>query len=183
MVGYSETADLGQLTRNRDSTQNPPKRRKKSASRSEKLGRGGTDGKLAKPLNVIQRVQIPPDQSRADRSVVSLAIYRATGGCRSVGNKEAGREDQPRNFYRREADVFALAEGSIWQRPLFARSGRLAGVSSPGHAPQGWPRNRRELTISSHTRRTASGNGSGGTCNQGSTRGSTDGCGSSLTTL
>ena len=45
--------------------------------------------KSAKPLIVIQRVQIPPDQSRADRSVVSLAIHRATGGCRSVGNKEA----------------------------------------------------------------------------------------------
>ncbi len=59
------------------------------ASRSEKLGRGGTDGELAKPLIVIQRVQIPPDQSRADRSVVSLAIHRATGGCRSVDNKEA----------------------------------------------------------------------------------------------
>ena len=27
-------------------------------------------------------------------------------------------------------------------------------VGSPGHAPQGWPRNRRELPISSHTRRT-----------------------------
>lgn len=60
-----------------------------SGSRSEKLGGGGTDGELAKPLIVIQRVQIPPDQSRADRSVVSLAIHRATGGCRSVGNKEA----------------------------------------------------------------------------------------------
>jgi hypothetical protein len=60
-----------------------------SGSRSGKLGRGGTDGELAKPLIVIQRVQIPPDQSRADRSVVSLAIHRATGGCRSVGNKEA----------------------------------------------------------------------------------------------
>src|ERR1700676_1464561 len=50
-----------------------------SGSRSEKLGRGGTDDELAKPLIVIQRVQIPPDQSRADRSVVSLAIHRATG--------------------------------------------------------------------------------------------------------
>jgi len=37
--------------------------------------------------------------------------------------------------------------------------------------------------ISSHTRRTASGNGSRGTCNQGSTGGSADGCWSSLTTL
>jgi hypothetical protein len=51
--------------------------------------------------------------------------------------------------HRGEADVFSWAEGSIWQRPLFARSGRLAGVPSPGHAPQGWPRNRRELPISS----------------------------------
>src|SRR5437016_11646963 len=50
-------------------------------SRSEKFGRGGTDDELVKPLIVIQRVQIPPDQSRADRSVVSLAIHRATGGC------------------------------------------------------------------------------------------------------
>src|SRR5215467_10388262 len=63
-----------------------------SVSRSEKLGRGGTD-RLAKPLIVIQRVQIPPDQSRAGRSVVSLAIHRVTGGCRSVDNKEVGRED------------------------------------------------------------------------------------------
>src|SRR5215472_9085867 len=31
-----------------------------------------------------------------------------------------------------------------------ARSGRLAGVPSPRHAPQGWPRNRRELPILSH---------------------------------
>ena len=52
-----------------------------SLSRSEKLGRGGTEDETAKPLIVIQRVQIPPDQSRADRSVVSLAIHRATGGC------------------------------------------------------------------------------------------------------
>jgi hypothetical protein len=56
---------------------------------------------------------------------------------------------QPRNVCSGEADVFSLAEGSIWQRPLFARSGRLAGVASPGHAPQGWPRNRRELPVSS----------------------------------
>jgi len=63
-----------------------------SVSRSEKLGRGGTD-RLAKPLIVIQRVQIPPDQSRAGRSVVSLAIHRVTGGCRPVDNKVVGRED------------------------------------------------------------------------------------------
>ena len=65
---------------------------------SEKPGRGGTD-RSAKPLSVIQRVGIPPDQSRADGSVVSLAIHRATGGCRSVDNKVAGREDSnPKSF-------------------------------------------------------------------------------------
>jgi hypothetical protein len=64
-----------------------------------KLGRGGAEVELAKPLNVIQRVQVPPDQSRADRSVVSLAIHQATGGCRSVGNKEAGREDSAPKSY------------------------------------------------------------------------------------
>jgi hypothetical protein len=36
---------------------------------------------LGKPLNAIQWVQVPPDQSRADRSVASLAIHRVTGGC------------------------------------------------------------------------------------------------------
>ena len=50
-------------------------------SRSGKLGRGGTNDELVKPLIVIQRVQIPPDQSRADKSEASLAIHRATGGC------------------------------------------------------------------------------------------------------
>src|SRR5215469_14578466 len=46
-----------------------------------KLGGGGTKDELAKPLIAVQRVQLPPDQSRADRSVVSVAIHRATGGC------------------------------------------------------------------------------------------------------
>ena len=39
--------------------------------------------------------------------------------------------------YHCEADVFGSAEGSIWHRPLFARSGRLAGVASPGHVFKG----------------------------------------------
>jgi len=46
-----------------------------------KLGRGGTDDELGKPLNAVQRVQFPRGQSRANRPVVSLAIHRATGGC------------------------------------------------------------------------------------------------------
>src|SRR5262249_28811960 len=69
---------------------NPPllaeTRRTNGASRSEKLGRGGTDSGISETsychLIVIQRVQIPPVQSRADRSVVSLATPRATGGAK-----------------------------------------------------------------------------------------------------
>src|SRR6202034_4336061 len=41
---------------------------------------------LGKPLNAIQWVQVPPDQSRADRSVASLAIHRVTGGCEALSS-------------------------------------------------------------------------------------------------
>src|SRR5215469_13200565 len=53
-----------------------------------KLGRGGTKDELAKPLIAVQRVQLPPDQSRADRSVVSVAIHRATGGCEAYTTRK-----------------------------------------------------------------------------------------------
>src|SRR6516225_7153290 len=99
---------------------------------------------------------------------------------RSVDNKEAGREDQPRNRSSLRGRRLQSSGRQYPAATAIARSGRLAGVPSPGHAPQGWPRNRRELPISSHTRRTASGNGSGGTCNQGSTGGSADGSGAVL---
>ena len=47
----------------------------------QKLGGGGTKNELGKPLIAIQQVKVLPDQSRADRSVASLAIHWATGGC------------------------------------------------------------------------------------------------------
>jgi hypothetical protein len=46
-----------------------------------KLGGGGTEDELAKPLIAVQQVKALPDQSRADRSVASLAIHWVTGGC------------------------------------------------------------------------------------------------------
>jgi hypothetical protein len=48
---------------------------------------------MVKPLKGIQRVKVPPDECVAGTSVASVAIHRATGGCRSVHSKEAGRED------------------------------------------------------------------------------------------
>jgi len=62
-------------------------------------------------------------------------------------------------LYRSDANVFSLADGSIRQRPLLRGRAGIGGVPSPGQAPQGWPRNLRELPISSHTRRAASGLG------------------------
>jgi hypothetical protein len=54
---------------------------------------------------------------------------------RSVDSKEAGREDSaPKSLYRCDADAFSLAEGSIWQRPLWRGRAGVAGVPSPGHA-------------------------------------------------
>ena len=81
---------------------------------------------------------------------------------------------QPRNHVLSRGQRVCASGRQYLAATVNARSRRLAGVSSPGHAPQGWPRNRRELPISSHTRRTTSGNGSRGRCNQGSTGGSTD---------
>jgi hypothetical protein len=79
-------------------------------------------------------VQVPPDQSRADRSAASVAIHRATGGCRSVHSEETGREDSaPKSVHRSDADVFSLAEGSIRQRPRSRGRAGIGGVPSPGH--------------------------------------------------
>ena len=80
----------------------------------------------------------------------------------------------PEIVHRCEADVVQPAEGSIWPRPLFARSGRLAGVPSPGHAPQGWsqePKRAPDLLLSR-----------GGTPLQGLTGGVADGSGAVVET-
>jgi hypothetical protein len=45
-----------------------------------KSGGGGSDGESVKPLVSTERVQVPPDQSVAGRSVTSVAVRRATGG-------------------------------------------------------------------------------------------------------
>jgi hypothetical protein len=50
-------------------------------SRWEKAGRGGTEDDTVKLLSGIQRVQVPPGQSRAGSPVASVAIHRVTGGC------------------------------------------------------------------------------------------------------
>ena len=66
---------------------------------------------------------------------------------------------QPRNHVSLRGRRVCASGRQYLAATVNARSRRLAGVSSPRHAPQGWPRNRRELPISSHTRRTASSKG------------------------
>src|SRR6516162_10835662 len=69
---------------------------------------------------------------------------------RSVHSKETGREDSAaKSFLRPDADVFSLAEGNIWRRPLGRGRAGIGGVPSPGHVPKRLAGNSRELPISS----------------------------------
>jgi hypothetical protein len=103
-----------------------------------KLGRGGTDDELGKPLNAVQRVQVPRGQSRADRPVASVAIHWVTSGCEAYTARKQAVRIQLRNLnYRCDADAFSPAEGSIWQRPLVRGRAGVAGVPSPGHVSTG----------------------------------------------
>ena len=66
-----------------------------------------------------------------------------------------------------DADVFPEAEGSIRQQPLCEVVLESAVSLAQGMFPKRLAGNPRELPILSHTRRNASGFGSGDTCNQG----------------
>ena len=69
---------------------------------------------------------------------------------RSVHSKETGREDSaPKSFLSPDVDVFSLAEGNIWRRPLWRGRAGIGGVPSPGHVPKRLAGNSRELPISS----------------------------------
>ena len=93
-----------------------------------------------KPLIAIQRVRVLPDQSRADRSVVSLAIHRVTGGCEAYTARKQAVKIQLRNRLSWRCRRHSLqAEGSI--RDDRNREGRtgIAGVASSGHASKEIP--------------------------------------------
>ena len=93
---------------------------------------------MGKPLIAIQRVQIPPDQSRADRLVASVAIHRVTGGCEAYTARKQAVRIQLRNLISlRCRRCWTSVEGSIWQRPLLRGRAGVAGVSSPGHVSKG----------------------------------------------
>ena len=78
-------------------------------------------------------MQIPPDQSRADRSVVSVAIYRVTGGWKRTQQGSRPRGSSSEILHHRHADAVSRAEGSIRQRPVLRGPVGVAGVPSPGH--------------------------------------------------
>jgi len=125
-------------------------------SRSDKLGRGGTDDELGKPLIAIQRVQVPPGQSRADRPVASVAIHRATGGCEACTARKQAVRISSEIFHRCDADAFSPAEGSIRQRPLLRGRAGVAGVPSPGHVSKGIAQEPKRALHLLHTKRNAS---------------------------
>jgi hypothetical protein len=130
-----------------------------SGSRWEKLGRGGTDDELAKPLDPAWRVQIPSDQSRADRSVARVAIHRVTGGCEAYTARKQAVRASTEILSCSDADVFEEAEGSIRQQPLCEVVLESAVSLAQGMFPKRLAGNPRELPILSHTRRNAFGLG------------------------
>ena len=92
---------------------------------------------MVKLLNVIQRVRLPPGQSRADRPVASVATRRVTGGCEAYTARKQAAKISSEIVSHCDADVLVRAEGSIRQRPLMRGRAGIAGVASSGHVPTG----------------------------------------------
>ena len=102
-----------------------------------------------KPLDGIQRVQVPSGQRRADRPVASVAIHRATGGCEAYTARKQAVKIQLRNLILVAMPTpLALRKAVSGPTAMRGRAG-VAGVPSSGHASHGFPRNPRELPISS----------------------------------
>jgi len=79
----------------------------------------------------------PPAKAVAGRPVASVAIRRATGGCRSVHNEDAGREGSaPKTSHRRECRRRRCG-GRQHPDGRYARPAGIAGVPSSGHALKG----------------------------------------------
>jgi hypothetical protein len=118
----------------------------------------GARGNVILTYDKVRAPRLYPDpgQSRADRPVASVAIHRVTGGCEACTARKQAVRISSEIFYRCDADAFSPAEGSIRQRPFLRGRAGVAGVPSRGMFPRGLPRNRRELPISSHTKRNAS---------------------------
>ena len=158
-------------------------------------------GKLRVPVpsakRATQHIRLPNDNDAYKHSYI-LAIPSSLAPLRPY----AGRYAVASRLQRQSCDCgihcSRASDGLLPPRPYLVGCVRWDARSNQAHllvrqslqqlyrftaTVRTWPRNRRELPISPHTRRTTSGNGSRGTCNQGSTGGSTDGCWSSLTTL
>jgi hypothetical protein len=106
-------------------------------------------------------VQIPPDQSRADRLVASVAIHWATGGCEAYTARKQAMRISTEIVSRTDADVFRMAEGNIRQQPLRRGCAEIGGVSSPWHVFKEAGREPKRAPHLLHLRRNASEGGEG----------------------
>jgi len=57
-----------------------------------------------KPLDEIQRVQVPPGQSRAGRPEASVAIHWVTGGCEAYTARKQAVKIQLRYIQEKKGD-------------------------------------------------------------------------------
>ena len=96
-------------------------------------------------------MQIPSDQSRADRSVARVAIHRVTGGCEAYTARKQAVRASTEILSCSDADVFPEAEGSIRQQPLCEVVLESAVSLAQGMFPKRLAGNPRELPILSHT--------------------------------
>jgi len=118
-----------------------------------------------------------------DRSVASVAIHWVTGGCEAYTVRKQAVRVQHRNRFTVPMPTFSKRRKAAFGSNRYCEVVLGSAVSlARGMFPKRLAGNPRELPILSHTRRNAFGFGSGDTCNQGSTEGSTEGWLSSLTT-
>ena len=108
-------------------------------SRWDKRGRGGTENETVKPLDGIQRVEVPHGQSGARRPVASVAVRRATGGCEAYTAKKQAVKIQLRKLGFVAMPTLLTKRKAASGRPLVQGRTGIAGVPSSGHASKGIP--------------------------------------------
>jgi len=90
-----------------------------------------------KPLDEIQRVQVPYGQSRAGRPEASVAIHWVTGGCEAYTARKQAVKDQLRNRASLRCRRPSSGGRQNSERPRLRGRTGVAGVSSSGHVSTG----------------------------------------------
>jgi hypothetical protein len=102
-----------------------------------KTWKRGIEDETVKPLDEIQRVQVPSGQSRAGRPEASVAIHWVTGGCEAYTARKQAVKIQLRNRTSLRCRRSSSGGRQNSERPRLRGRAGVAGVSSSGHASTG----------------------------------------------